>query len=289
MSKLSVAHVALGMGMLCMIPWAACSPPAQQKAAEAPVAPAPTAYEPNFKYAANAVGKKLDVTVGVINPVFSDDAQLNHRAYADNGVVKEMVSALGATFNEILIAKGFNTKGPFVSLNDMTFPEKKGSDLLLYPLFDYQIELKPGNAKTVPIGPAPAPSSEGSSFFGGLIKSGEPEKKQPPAPVPTKTTCDVTLSVIGNVQFIAQEPLSGERMWIKRLDVSAASQTFSGQEGTICEGKNDAWPIEIKNAWAKAHELVYQSSMKAFDNYVNGEEFQMYKQQSQELRDKKKY
>jgi hypothetical protein len=42
-------------------------------------------------------------------------------------------------------------------------------------------------------------------------------------------------------------------------------------------------------AWARAHETVYQQSMKAFDDYVNGEEFQRLKRESQELRDKKKY
>ena len=136
MPKFTVAQFALGLGMLCALPWAACTPPAEQKAPETPAAPpAPTLYDPNFSYTANGTGKKLDVTVGVVNPQFTNSTSLYRTAYSDNNVVKEMMSAMGASFNEILIAKGFNTKGPFISLNDMTFPEKKGSDLLLYPEF----------------------------------------------------------------------------------------------------------------------------------------------------------
>jgi hypothetical protein len=77
-------------------------------------------------------------------------------------------------------------------------------------------------------------------------------------------------------------------MWIKRLDVSKGKEVFNDQHGAMC---SDVHKLnqDMKNAWAKAHEIVYQTSMKAFDNYVNGEEFQMLKKQSLELRQKKTY
>lgn len=290
MSNLHVGRVLLGAFLtVSLATFAGCVPPSTQKAAEAPAPPpAPKNYEPNFSYKAANTGQKLDVTVGVISPQFTDNVKLYHQNFETNEIVKRTVSSLGATFNEVLVAKGFNTKGPFVSLNDMTFPEKKGSDLLLYPEFDFQVNVTAENKHAAePEKPAEPPKEEGSSFLGGLIK--KDEKKAPAAPkAPPKMVCDVSLSVSGNILFVAQEPLSGERMWIKRLDVSASPQTFPTQEGPMCDGSRD-WSTEIKNAWAKAHEIVYQSSMKAFDNYVNGEEFQQLKAQSQELRQKKAY
>jgi hypothetical protein len=76
-------------------------------------------------------------------------------------------------------------------------------------------------------------------------------------------------------------------MWIKRMDVTHDKETVQGQRGAVCVG-GDMTP-EVRNGWAKAHEIVYQTSLKALDNYVNGEEFQMLKRQSLELRAKKAY
>ena len=100
-------------------------------------------------------------------------------------------------------------------------------------------------------------------------------------------TCDGTVAVIGNIVFIVQEPLSGERMWVKRLDVSGASQSFPVKNCSAQPGEER--PREVEDAWAKAHEIVYQTSMSALDKYINGEEFQQFKRQAQELRDKKSY
>src|SRR6266478_88851 len=181
----------------------------------APPKPTVASYEPNFAYKTNPSGKKLDVTVGIIQPQFSANAALYHQNYRENEIHKAMLSSMGATFNEVLLAKGFNTKGPFVALNDMTFPEKKGSDLLLYPEFDFQIQLAVENPRNI----QPA-KGEGGGHSGngiaGLVNlmagpGGDPLERQ---------TCDAVLTVTGNLLFVAQEPLSGERMWIKRLDVT---------------------------------------------------------------------
>lgn len=268
--------------VLSLLP--ACMPPAQQAAPEAPPA-APQAYHPNFKYKPAAPGEKVDVTVGVIEPVYSTTRALEyHKLYEKDKTLNEMLSALNASFAEILVAKGFNTKGPFVSLNDMTFPDKKGSDLLIYPEFDFQVSVETKNRR--PAADAPKPQAdEGGGLLGGLLKVNEAKPAAPAAPVPM--TCDGSVAVSGNIVFIVQEPLSGERMWVKRLDVSSASQSFPVKDCTEATGEER--PREVEDAWAKAHEIVYQTSMTALDKYVNGEEFQQFKRQAQELREKKSY
>jgi hypothetical protein len=237
--------------------------------ATTPPPPTVAPYNPNFHYSAESGGGKLDVTIGVVAPQFSGGSQLGAQQRKSDPLFKALQSSMSATFNELLIAKGFTTKGPFVSLSDMTFPEKKGSDLLLYPEFDFQINLHESNAHL-------AEQSAGDQFIATL--AGNHQR------VPE---CDITLSVTGNVLFVAQEPLSGERMWVKRLDVSSEGQTFHNVQGSLCAKQPPTQ--DIKNAWNKAHEIVYQTSMKALDSYVNGEEFQLLKKQSLELRAKKAY
>lgn len=265
---------------------AACMPPAQQAAPEAPP-PAPQAYQPNFKFKPVTAADKVDVTVGVIEPVYSTTRALEyHKLYEKDKTLKDMLSALNASFAEILVAKGFNTKGPFISLNEMTFPDKKGSDLLFYPEFDFQVAVETTNRRPAADAAKPKAEDDGG-LFGGLIKVSEakPNAAAPAAPVPM--TCDGTVAVSGNIVFIVQEPLSGERMWVKRLDVSGASQSFPVKDCNAQPG--DVRPREVEDAWAKAHEIVYQTSMAALDKYINGEEFQQFKRQAQELRDKKAY
>jgi hypothetical protein len=225
-------------------------------------------YAPNYGYRAQGSGEKLDVTVGIVNPQLSARSALYMKKFEKTPTIQNLVSSVSATFNELMIAKGFNTKGPFASLNDMTFPDKKGSDLLLYPEFDFEVELAIKNLHTVP-------PTFGSTLLAGLAGAQQDVR-----------ACDITVSVGGNMVLIAQEPLSGERMWVKRLDVTQPTQVVGDQQGAICQGR---FTEGILNVWRKAHETVFQTSMTAFDNYVNGEEFQMLKKQSLELRARKTY
>jgi hypothetical protein len=224
--------------------------------------PAAPPYEPSFSYSISPGGQKLDVTIGVIAPQFSAQSGIYWQSNKDDQVIKGMLSAVSSTFAELVSAKGFNTKGPFSSTNDLTFPDKKGSDLLLFPEFDFQVTLGRDNV------------TQKAQAIG--ILTGQT----------TKLVCDMVISVTGNVNFVVTEPLSGERMWIKRLDVSGAKQVVKDQD-VGCQGG----PIsqETRNAWVKAHETLYQTTVAALDKYVNGEEFQGLKRQSQELRARKAY
>lgn len=225
-------------------------------------APVTPAYQPKFSYAASPTGQKLDVTVGIVAPQLSTQSRTYVQRHQNDEVVRNMISAVASTFAEMLSAKGFNTKGPFPSTNDMTFPDKKGSDLLMFPEFDFDVSLKPEHL------------AQKAQAIG--ILTGETSVVE----------CDMVVSVAGNIQFVVTEPLTGERMWIKRVDVSGANQVVNGQRAG-CQGG----PIsqETRNAWLKAHETLYQTTVAALGSYVNGEEFQGLKRQSQELRAKKTY
>lgn len=150
--------------------------------------------------------------------------------------------------------------------------------MLFYPEFDFSVEVKPVNKH------AAAPKEGGFSIPG---LSSTPKKEDANAPV----ACDAQIEAVGNITFIAAEPESGERMLNKKLDVTSAKQTIPDQEGDFCTNSSDTskWPVKVKNAWSLAHELVFQSSMKAINDYVSVDEMQSFKANIKEVRDKKKY
>jgi len=160
----------------------------------------------------------------------------------------------------LLVAKGFTVTGPFLSVQDMTFPEKKGADFVFYPEIDVNAAVKIENI--------------GADTRFGILGS------------TVVSTCDLVLSGSGNIGVLVVEPLSGEKMWIKRIDVTVPKKAMKA-EGDACTGGKP--PQALENEWAMLHEQMYNTVMKAVDRYVNGEEFQTLKRQSLELRAKKAY
>ena len=90
----------------------------------------PTTIEPeppraivNFDYTppAEAVPGSADATFAVVGTRFDTPIQL-FRTFASN---------MTKDFGEILTARGFGVRGPFMAYNDMTYTDKEGSDMTL--------------------------------------------------------------------------------------------------------------------------------------------------------------
>jgi hypothetical protein len=242
----------------------ACTPPPPPKAP----------YKAEFQYPMPKDAAKIDVTVGVVAPVWSGDGKLYADQNKDDAIYKALVSSLKASFAELLSGKGFNTTGPFNSVDDMTFPEKKGTDFVLYPEIDATVTSTPSSVQI---------------DQGNFVTGGGGAK-----------TCMLTISGTGNVQFLVKEPLSGEKIWVKRLEVSVPKENVPGH-GAQCAprlspqmraalgGSNPSVGADPPDEWAKAHVALYGQILGALDKYVNGEEFQVLKKQAAELRAKKVY
>jgi hypothetical protein len=273
--------------ILCASMLQACALFNSKPAAEEPKPdPGPQVYTPNFEYKVSPAAEKLGVTLGIIEPQFIEGGDLYWRANLEDEIVNEMLLSVKTTFKSIVSAKGFNTRGPFSNLNSMTYPDKQGSDLLLYPEFAYQVQIKMENQREVPVEDESKDKSKGFN----LLNLGSSDKKdETAAPQKTETVCDVVLKVSGKVIFVAQEPLTGEKMWNKDIDLKAPPQSFGSEKGASCAGKRSEWSQEVKNAWAKAHESIFQASMKALDDYLNGEEFQALNENAKELREMKRF
>lgn len=269
----------LSIGAFLAIATTACMPAPQQAPAEAPPPPPPP-YQANWTYTASPAAEKLDVTLGIVAPQFSSGSELYQQANRTDATVQAMLTAMNATFGEVLSAKGFSITGPFDSFDEMTFPDKQGSDLVLIPTFDFQVSVETRNVRSKPVdSPNGGPTTR-------LIPTVLTTSSGQEAPPPAVQVCDAVVSVQGLIKFVAMEPLSQQSMWIKKIELQQADQTFAGQEGEACDGTREHWSRDVQDAWVKAHETVFQSGMKMFDTYVNGEEFKRFKAQAAEAREK---
>ena len=218
------------------------------------------AYQPTFSYATKASQTKVDVTIGLVTPQFVGDGVAYWQENKNNDTVRKMFRALRNSFNSLLVSKGFSVAGPYNSVNDMTFPEKKGADVVLYAELDIESGYKVDNVR--------------KDVDYGVLGATEVLR------------CDVHLAPSGSVQLVANEPMTGEKMWVKRVDVTQPPKKISATN-TVCTGK--AITLEIKNAWDQAHELLYNKIMGALDRYVTADEFVVLKQQAADLKSRKGY
>lgn len=219
-------------------------------------------YNPTFSYAMPQGAEKVAVTIGLVAPQFTGDGAMYWTAQKSNEVTKSMVRGLRTSFTELFVAKGFNTAGPFDSVDNMTFPEKKGSDFVLYPDVDLSAAIAYENVAT---------KQEGNALTGEYLA----------------TSCDAIIKIDGAVSLIVKEPLSGEKMWVKKIDVSRPPEVIPVSGQAACTGQELAQ--KVQDAWAKAHEETYKTVMSNLDKYVTAEEFVTLKTQADELRSKKVY
>jgi hypothetical protein len=236
--------------------------------AAAPAAPEKPAYQPNFRYAVADSGRKIDVTLGIIAPQYSGDGIEWWKRNKTDEISAALARSLRTSFTELFTAKGFNATGPFDSVDEMTFPEKKGCDFVLYPDFDVDIAMLTSGGME-----APQPKKEIKLFSLGSSQ-------------PT-SSCTAKIVMSGTIQLTVKEPLSGEKIWIKKVDISQPDRLleFADTDCIVADGTLRG----ARDAWAKANEDVYQNVMKSLDRYVSAELFKDFQKQSQELRIKKVY
>jgi hypothetical protein len=162
---------------------------------------------------------------------------------------------------KVLVAKGFKVTGPFDSLDMMTFPEKRGANLTLTPTVELTMD---GRLTRQTLG------------MGGLV----PNKDEG------------ILSVGGWVSLIMLEPLSGEKMWIKRVEVQSVqepyvvSYTILVRQGQRVQNiLSDTRP----SAYTTALNRIYPKIMEGAWTYFHPDEVVLTKRQADEVRERKRY
>jgi hypothetical protein len=208
-----------------------------------------------------AEGPKIDVTIGIVGATLSTPMQVrlaggaaNSGFTADSPCFAGFKAGLTRTLYELMIEKGMNTRGPFPDLFTMTFPDKKGSDLVIQPELDFVVE-------------SSQLSSESQMF---------------------SVKYRYHLAIGGSLALNAFEPLSKEKMWFKGIDLPPVSRDIDVEVAGGEAGLRDINTV-LQNACDDVLLAFYGSAMPQISRYFSADEMASLKRQSQELRQKKAY
>ena len=224
-------------------------------------------YVPKFTYSYPAgEAQAHDVTIAIVRPIDASATSGSSSGQAPAGASPSRIkldndfrAGIVAQFQELLNRKGFKQTGPFDDLNSMTFPDKKGSDLTLTTQLGLSFAVPPGMVKME------------QGFGDRLNGSGV-------TVIETNGPC----SGSGFISFVMLEPLSGEKVWIKKVDFPNTTVDCTGKSAL---GNSTI----IDNGLAQLLEKAFQLAMKKAWDYLSPEEVTLLKKQSQELRAKKVY
>jgi hypothetical protein len=236
----------------------------------------------------------VNLTSVIIIPEYKDTYNQEYaggaRVSAGGAMTKDMVKvfksfagSIGEDVEARLVAKGMTTKGPF-ALSEVTYPDKKGADLtvMINVIFDIQYT----NQKYL---------REGQFVGGrhGKVYAGN-------------------MSVGVKVFYYMLEPLSEEKMWIKKLDLGVQDFNYEfarEQEqyvsGThfVSDGCGGGYN-QTTYAWRDMDTYLYDGRAKIFSDilkdaypqvmktanvYFDVNEMLSLKAKSQEIRERKRY
>lgn len=200
-------------------------------------------------------------------------------------VFKSFAGSAGEDIEAQLVAKGMTTKGPF-ALSEVTYPDKKGADLtvMIHVIFDIQYT----NQKYLR-------EEQFVTQKWGKVYAGN-------------------MSVGLKIFYYMLEPLSEEKMWIKKLDLGVQDfnyelakeqeQYVSGSHWSGGDGCGGGQYQVTDYAWRDTDALIYDSRAKIFSDilkqaypqvmktawtYFDSNEMLNLKMKSQEIRERKRY
>ncbi len=211
----------------------------------------------------------VKVNVIVVNPFYreAESAFVDTRfAKVGRGFSKSM----GVDLDKIIVAKGMTATGPYQTLDDVTYPDKKNADITLAPRVFLTTETKFSDST--------------SREYEGVGHTVKP----------------FTMKISGWIAYEMREPLSGQKMWVKKLELedkqvsdvevyeAVALRTdsygqvlqwgegklrYSGREEALANALRDYYPAIMEKAWT----------------YLNTDEIPDLKEKTREIRDRKVY
>ena len=202
----------------------------------------------------NAATASAGVTFGIVGGSYATE-ETWFNAYPFTTFRDNMRS----DFSELMTARGFTTTGPFLTVDEMTYPDKKACDLVLQPALNVQLQMGNIQAKEhVKILGDNYYTLNGDATIGGRV----------------------TLSVL--------ESLSGTRMWNKSVTIDQTTVRWKGEAKYAV--LPEQWYLQnepgLQRALAPLLERAYDGILTKAWDYLNPEEMGIVKQQAQEVKDK---
>lgn len=229
------------------------------------------------------------VTIAVVNPDYRvEDSALKLELYKPVG--KGFSASMGVDIDRVLLSKGMTTKGRYVDLAEITYSDKKASDLTLAPMVFLSVETKYVGGRPLPDG---TKSKPGEAIYMGEYEPGKEWYVR-----------DVEITVRGWFVFAMHEPLSQEKMWQKRIELddykavcaecydADVQQVFNPQGNYYYPVRSissriirDQKPEIVADALKKAYPILLDKLL----TYIDVNELKELKKKTAEIRELKRY
>ncbi len=209
------------------------------------IEPEPPRAVVNFDYtpSSDAVPGSADATFAVVGTKFDTPISL----------FKTFASNMTKDFGEILTARGFGVRGPFMTFNDMTYSDKEGSDLMLTAEVEFSSDT----------------SQIQYSSFG--IPSG-------------------SVTVKCHVNLIVSESITNERLWTRSIAITPFTVNLKSRHAYETRAtlerllvNDNTFHSDVSNA-LKAQ---YTEIMNKIYGYLDPKEMAVVTKSARELRKKK--
>jgi len=196
--------------------------------------------ELNLNYQTKQVGAPTGLTVAIVSPEFAKNSangqQQNYYSankVFESGYKARLTSAIQSTMEELIAKRGFTTKGPFTTLDEINYGDKKSMYLISTPKLSINVDSK-------------LTSRECS----GLVCTEKGE---------IQVSADLTFKLI--------EPLTGQSMMTKHIDMASLVTPKS----YIQQWQNNVDPTSVSGmiAKAKAPESLQDNTDKSITEAIN--------------------
>jgi hypothetical protein len=238
----------------------------------------------------DAAAASEQITIAVVYPDYRlEDSALRLDLYKKVG--GGFSESMGSDIDKVLIGKGMTTKGPYPGLEEITYGDKKASDLTLAPKVFLSVQTKY-------IGGRPLTS-------GNKSQPGEPIFMGEHEPGKGWFVKDVEVIVSGWFVFGMQEPLSAEKMWLKRIELedykAVCMECYEGDPNSVYHAESGTWYqsgyvcsnrviVDQKpEVVADALKRVYPTLLDKLQTYIDVEELKELKKKTKEIRELKRY
>ena len=235
-----------------------------------------------FQYTpgSEAASGSANVTFAVVGTQLAKPVQQGQMQLPNQTPIKlfvDFASTMTKDFMEVLGAQGFGVRGPFKTYDDMIFPDKEGSDLILTA----EVLFEPDSSGTYF---KPLPFLKGINSIEGVV------------------------SVNCNINLVVSESLTNEKMWSKTIDIKPLTIRVKSHKNYLLADLPEIYikkrkvfqvtggvPIEVllelenkfHNDLGHALEKQYKEILGKIYTYLDPREMTVVKKQSLEIRKKK--
>lgn len=215
-----------------------------------------------FDYAVKEAHKpgSANMLLGLVKPHYTSDFYTG-----SSELFRSFQDALGDDIEELVVAKGFALKGPYLSFDEMIFEDKKTTSILL------DIEI------------APRFTAQEGRWKAKLQLVGLERYTY---------SYSGKASLVGKINLSGVEPLTHQKIWSKSVEIPNIENIPIQTTGKYFKVLNDFELVNdpgVYNALGKALMTQYKGIMDKIAVHFNPEEFASLSPQIKELKSKKGY